>query len=204
MAEIMFESQKVCGYYHMHQSVLSLFASGRTRGIVVEIGHGSSHVTPIFEGYALPHASLHYNIGGVDISQRLQKILAKRGHSFHSLHIQTINDIKENNCYVGARGEKFTNNNSSEDSKSFELPDGTILTLDKQARMSPPEIIFKPQDLGDDHGSRPSKGLHEFFMDSISMCDKDLQKDLYDSVILAGGSTMMPGNFFFYFFFNKE
>ncbi|RLN67071.1 hypothetical protein BBP00_00001861 [Phytophthora kernoviae] len=160
MAQIMFESQKVCGFYFMQQCVLSLFASGRTRGLVVEVGHGSSHAIPIFEGYALPHAALHYNAGGMDISQRLHLLLSKRGVSFHSFPLHTIDEIKEATCSLGSGTNQVVGQNQSDETnKPFELPDG----------------------------------LHECAAASIAMCDKDLQSDLLNAVVLAGGTTMLPG-----------
>ncbi|KAF1333602.1 Actin-like protein, partial [Globisporangium splendens] len=214
MAQILFESQKACGFYFMQQCVLSLslFASGRTRGIVVEIGHGSSHAIPIFEGYALPHAALHCQVGGMDISHRLYKLLTKRGHSFHSFQLHTIHKIKEATCFMGSRsdraaissshgsGHSQSNNSTVADdgSKPFELPDGTILQVDRQTRMLPGDVLYQPQDLGDEHPlmltkQSTTKGLHEYVAESIAMCDKDLQKDLCAAVVLAGGTTMLPG-----------
>lgn len=193
MAQIMFESQKVCGFYFMHQCALSLFASGRTRGVVVEVGHGSSHAVPIFEGYALPHAALEYCVGGVDISHRLHKLLAKRGHSFHSFQLQTINDIKEAVCVMSSKHSGGDDDNGGGSSKPFELPDGTILQVDRQTRSLPADVLFRPQELGDEHPLKPSHGLHECVAEAITMCDKDLQKDLRAAVVLAGGTTMLPG-----------
>ncbi|ETK74768.1 hypothetical protein L915_18499 [Phytophthora nicotianae] len=193
MAQLMFESQKVCGFYFMQQCVLSLFASGRTRGIVVEVGHGSSHAIPIFEGYALPHAALHYNAGGVDISHRLHMLLSKCGVSFHSFPLHTIDQIKESTCAMGNGMNKQGQNQQDEASKPFELPDGTILQVDRVAQTMPAEVLFKPQELGDEHPLRPDKGLHECVATSIAMCDKDLQSDLLNAVVLAGGTTMLPG-----------
>ncbi len=58
MTQIMFETFGTPGVYLSIQAVLSLYASGRTTGIVLDCGDGVSHCVPIFEGYCLPHAVL--------------------------------------------------------------------------------------------------------------------------------------------------
>jgi len=56
MAEIMFETFNVPSLYIAIQSVLSLYSTGSTTGLVLDSGAGVTHTVPIYEGYALPHA----------------------------------------------------------------------------------------------------------------------------------------------------
>ncbi|KAI3609206.1 actin [Moniliophthora roreri] len=189
MSQIMLETFNAPAFFVQTQAVLSLYASKRTTGVVIDSGDGATHVVPIYEGFALPHTIMRMDIAGLDLTHFLMKNLVERGYQFTTSDEHVVRDIKQKSCYVALNFEEEMNKalQSSVPEKRYELPDGRIITIENEQFLTP-EALFQPQIMGLDRA-----GLHYTVYNSITKCDLDIRRDLYANLVLSGGTTLYPG-----------
>ncbi len=191
MVTIMFETFQVKNVYVALQAVMSLYAAGRTTGLVADAGDGVSHTIPVFEGFSIPHAVEKMEIAGRVLTDWMQKLLLGTGESLtSSAEMEIVRDIKEKLCYVAQNYEQENQQaqNSSENDKQYTMPDKRVITVPAHVRMSCPELLFQPALNG-----KSCKSLQDLAWASVSASDVDVRKDLCKNIILSGGTTMYEG-----------
>ncbi|KAF2429391.1 Actin/actin-like protein [Tothia fuscella] len=193
-AQILFETFNVPALYTSVQAVLSLYASGRTTGIVLDSGDGVSHAVPVYDGFAIPNSIRRIDVAGRDVTEYLQIQLRKAGYIFHtSAEKDIVRQIKEKASYVAADPSKeekdWSGGSLRTESKhiDYELPDGRKIRLGPE-RFRAPEILFDPERIGLEY-----PGVHQIVVDAIHRTDMDLRKSLFGSIVLSGGSTLTRG-----------
>lgn len=190
MMQIFFEEFSVPSFYVSIQAVLSLYASGKTTGLVFDAGDGVTHLVPVYEAYSLQHAISRMDLAGRDLTYFLKDILTESGISLTSTaELEIVKDIKEKKCYVALDYESEMHEFDSGDSKTtmYEMPDGQTVKIGNQ-QIKCAEALFKPNLLGKDFG-----GVHQTAFNCVQKCDVDLRRTLLGNIILSGGTTMFPG-----------
>lgn len=185
-AEVFFETFNVPALFVSMQAVLSLYATGRTTGVVLDSGDGVTHSVPIYEGFALPHNIMRIDTAGRDVTKYLKLLLRKEGVNFRTTsEFEIVRSIKEKACYLASNPQK---EESVETEKiQYVLPDGYPLDIGP-ARFRAPEVLFRPDLIGEE-----SEGLHEVLLYSIEKAERDLRKVLFQNIVLSGGSTLFKG-----------
>ncbi|KAE8157067.1 actin family [Aspergillus tamarii] len=177
MTQMLFETFNSPAIYLASQPLMSLYASGRQTGVVIESGDGVTQVVPIIEGVTSPNTFSKVDLAGIDITDYLANTL--------SCEDRIAREIKEKCCHVAL---DFDSELDGSEDQSFQLPDGQQITLGSE-RFCAPEALFQPErTLAID---RP--GLHQVVHDAIQRFDSHVQEELYRSIVPAGGSTLFPG-----------
>ncbi|NXY71020.1 ACL7A protein, partial [Glareola pratincola] len=186
-AEMMFEGFHVPAIHIAYQSCLSMYSYGKTSALVVESGHGASHVVPIYEGYVIRSITGKVDYAGLDITRYLMKLLNESGNAFTEDQLNIVQDLKEKCCYTSLNPRKDLSLPVQNQQMDYELPDRHLVTVGKE-RFLCAEALFKPALVG---SQQP--GLLQLTLNCLQKCDGDINKKMLRNILLCGGTTMMEG-----------
>ncbi|KAL6058307.1 Actin, aortic smooth muscle [Balamuthia mandrillaris] len=194
MVQLMFETFEVPATYVASQPLLVMMAEDVSTGLSLCIGDGVLQAMPLYEHYILEHGTRRKDLAGSALTDFLRELLLERGHDHTSTTAEreVIREIKERMCYVALDFEAEMSKAAMtiECEKSYELPDGQVITLGNE-RFRCAEPLFQPNKLLDT--DMLTDGVHKIVYDAVMQCPIDTRKDLLSNIVVAGGTSMLPG-----------
>jgi centractin len=191
IAEHFFESLRVPALFFIPPSILSLYASGRTTGVVLDVGEGVTHAAPVYEGFALQHSVSRSDVAGRDVTRQLQLQLRQSGICLTTTaEADLAKTIKEEVCYLTPTplyDEAALKDARAQAKTQYRLPDGQAVSLSSE-RYEAPNVLFDPTLFGSEEMS-----VADVLVQSIMKSDVDLRPKLFSQIVLAGGTTLLPG-----------
>lgn len=180
-AELLFEKFKVNGYFSEIQAISSLYAVGKTTGLVLDIGEGGYHCIPIYEQHTSKRSRKRVFHGGKILTEELLKMLKDK----YTIDKETCQEVKENLCYVAQnyKEEQALFDKYPKDfEKTFELPDKNVIKISNES-FKCGEILFDPSTIGSEQ-----KSIQASLYQSIEDFDIFARKSMYSNILLSGRS----------------
>lgn len=111
--EYFMEKFLVSKFLLINQSVLSMYNSAKTSGVLVDSGHSSSYIVPIYEGYTLRSNMNKLKLSGMDIHEYLTTLLNQISRKFTTKKSkELVYEIIKNHCYYSLNYEDEITKNS--------------------------------------------------------------------------------------------
>lgn len=191
MVEVMFERFQFQGLSMPMQATCALLSQGSTTGLVLDAGDDVTTIAPVCEGFLHPSSVMKVPLAGRHVTQYLMHLLVGQGHPINSsTDLDTVRKIKESLCYVAydpAKERKLSRDTTFVE-KLYSLPDSRQIRVGAE-RFLAPELLFEPSLYG--HGD--GKGLAGCVFDAVSKAATDIRQQLYENILVSGGTTMLPG-----------
>ena len=176
IAHLAFEKLNFPQLMLVSSSLLIMYSTGRTSGMVVDVGHTHSTVVPITDGSPNYLWQSSNNNGGKLIDEFLSNKL--------NVPILTAHEIKESNARISIDYDRECRD--LKDNNTIQLPDGNSLSLGDKG-LQAGEILFNGK-----YENIP--GIDYLIYESIEKAESDRpSSDVVSNIIVAGGSSMMNG-----------
>lgn len=203
LVQIMFETAGVPALHIAPQSVLALFASGRTTGLVLDCGHYLSRAVLIREGFTLPATSVKLPLAGHQLTQYLRRLVADRARADLQAHQanaheapltwNSVRQAKETLCRVSLDFKAVDSaaagmgEETGVPEQAHELPDGRRIALGAE-RFRCAEALFQPAFLG-----LRESGVQHLALEALVHSPVEMRQRFSRNIVLSGGTTMFPG-----------
>ena len=204
--QLMFETYGVNSVFLANTACLSLYGAGKVTGTVLGIGYGLTYSAGIYEGSCIPQSVIKCLSAGCDITNYLKQILSEKfDRILKNVKQSTFRDMKEKCCFVADgcatnemyKRHKVEPNGTTRISLSFKkykLPDGKVIRIGSERSRAPEKLFGGFMNLNPEFDAVNDSGIHHMINESImSVRVKDVEDELYQNIVLSGGSTLLDG-----------
>ena len=193
LAELFLGELQFSAITMQEQAALVLYTKGIESGIVVEMGESITQITPVYKGHAIPKLDRSFKIGGRVLTKYLTKLMQRRGYQqVIEDYVDASKSIKEQFCYVPLKqfvdADRQLAVNTTVLDGTYKLSNGTNVIVGGEQRFGAAEPLFQPSLCNVEQD-----GLAETIMNVIQEADIDIRADLYQNIILSGGTSLLSG-----------
>eukprot|EP00924_Labyrinthula_sp_SR-Ha-C_P015406 snap_masked-scaffold_71-processed-gene-0.16-mRNA-1 protein AED:1.00 eAED:1.00 QI:0/-1/0/0/-1/1/1/0/385 len=202
IVELLYESYLTPSLAFYNQSSGSLYAQGKTTGLVLDSGEGKTSVLPIVDGFSVLQSLQMLDVGGQDLTQSLHKRIRKYSKfPGKEPRMDWVQSLKEKHCFVCMNYDQVYTDSRLEREKYFiddveyKLPDGEKITFSLEEELFQiPEGMFKP-DVNPSYQYMKSKSLPMIMAESVARSESDetTRRTLFSNVLLTGGNMRFKG-----------
>ncbi|KAJ3875287.1 actin-related protein Arp6 [Lentinula edodes] len=212
--QFVFEEYEFSSYHRCTPA--SLIPYGKLLGmppsecmLIVDSGFSFTHVVPMISNIISWPAVKRLDVGGKLLTNQLKELVSFRQWNMME-ETYIMNHVKECCCYVSTDFKKdietmrfdldnpivqkyvLPDMSTSRKGRLIEPGDMTLgseqVLFMKNERLSVPEIIFRPDDIG-----LNQSGLASTIAESIACLPEDVQPMFWENIGLIGGNTKFPG-----------
>lgn len=183
--ELFLEDILARGFYVANTSLMSLYGSGLSQGVIIDSGHSKTSVVVSQDGIINEHQEIFLPVGG----KHLDELVGQRV-SPNITDTEFIRNIKLNKCKIQESSllkDNLGEPEPSAQSTTYTLPDGSNVLVNQEV-ISTPEVLLKPELLG-----LRKLGIHEMIYDSVMESEYDFRRDHFSNLIFSGGNFNIPG-----------
>jgi len=180
LTQLMFEQFNVSSYFTTDAAVASLYAIGKSSGIVVNMGHEKIDIAPVLEGCMHPSAATRIPVGGKHMTDALRETISKsRGIDLEFEDVETMKRMVS---------QKFVQ--QGEEGFTYMLPDGEEISLSREMG-DMRKSILEPHLLGIDSPDVAEACIHAGMVTTVHG-DRESRKTLMGNIFVCGGASGVP------------
>lgn len=186
LAEVFLEWNKFQRFSALPDYAASLYATGKTTGVVVSCGYSTTYASAVFDGVPSQLTITESPFCSRLVESQMREILRDIGYSLKGkAGVKSSEATRINTrAFLETSGIVSTLDNQK-DSHKVKLPDGTLFEVPQTEISSPFEPYFQEKTYN-------STNLQNLIQKAVSSVSPFFSDQLYSNIILEGGISKIP------------